>query len=355
MSTSSSAAATTAVKIAVPSSSALSSLLSPPPPPKEPSVIVTFVQEDVDWECRAHVEGHEHQKAWRTKLGYQLELADLRRAFREFVANIFASSGYQRAHLTIKMETGMLYENMRSDIASAFPVAKIEFETFKRTQKWRKEYNEETKIHHGEGGSGGGGRGSPKRKADDDDDETKAEPTEKKKAMIAKRKCVRGSGTLLCFTNDYDGTQSKYFFDTIDGMKEASEWLKQQAARIRKKPDYNKRFEPSLFIHRVGPNADDDQLHSDQDWDTDNSLNPQDDEEDGEGEEEEEEEEKRITTHAYPTPGKSCACIKDRPCTFVHSLPFGRANGVREYTTRKTPDGPEEDDEDVGVEASQAD
>lgn len=46
---------------------------------------------------------------------------------------------------------------------------------------------------------------------------------------------------------------------------------------------------------------------------------------------------------AYPPDDYKCGCIVNVPCCLLHTLPFVTPNGPSRPTTRKTPDGPEEE------------
>ena len=48
-----------------------------------------------------------------------------------------------------------------------------------------------------------------------------------------------------------------------------------------------------------------------------------------------------MSLRAYPMTGRPCPCVRDRPCCYLHSMPFGGDAGIDDFTTRLTPDGPE--------------
>jgi len=152
--------------------------------------------------------------------------------------------------------------------------------------------------------------------------------------------------TWLSLTNDYDGEEDVYFDDSPTGMVRATSMLKLEAERIRIKNHLYalSAMCPALFIHRVGVEMKMCQLHSDQDWEDNNSLNPidsnddvEEEEDGGDDEHEEKKEEKRkdeTSTPAYPMPGVACACVMGRPCCVMHSMPFGGRSGIKDATTR---------------------
>lgn len=101
--------------------------------------------------------------------------------------------------------------------------------------------------------------------------------------------------SLIQFVNDWDGSEL-FFEDTKKGMKDAIAHLVKVAGEIRIRDIRRDDANPYLFLHRVAPGKEADLLKNDQDWFTDNDLNPEysgseDEEEKDEGEEEENDEE----------------------------------------------------------------